>query len=882
MSKTNVLDTIITRKRQRLQEARVAQSLESLRELARAARRIAPGHALRRALNNKRANVIAEIKRASPSKGEIRNIADVAALASAYERSGAAAISVVTEEDHFGGSLHDLRCVVNAVSVPVLRKDFIVDEYQVYESAAAGADAVLLIVAALNDQELSQLRRLIEDELGMDALVEVHSSEEMRRANSCGATLIGVNNRDLRTFEVSLSTSVALAQNALPNVVLVSESGISSKDELLRLSSIGYKGFLIGESLLRSDDPPSALLHLLQDASSSNRVKVKICGITNLKDALSCVEAGADMLGFNFYHDSPRYIAPEDARRIIDQLPDYVTTVGIFVNEESPSQVASIAEVSGVDAVQLHGDESPEYCKTLDYPFVIKALRVASNFDVTQLRQYQTDAILLDSFNAYAYGGSGSCFDWSLGQQAKRFTQRLILAGGLTPMNVADAIEAVQPYAVDVCSSVEARPGIKDETLVSQFISAAKQQRPAPKTTNNHPDARGYWGQYGGRYVPETLMSPLEELSKAYEEALIDPQFDEELRTLLRDYSGRPTPLFLAERLTKHAGGARIYLKREDLSHTGSHKINNALGQVLLARRMRKHRVIAETGAGQHGVAVATVCALFDLKCVVYMGKEDMRRQALNVFRMQLMGAEVRAVGDESATLKEAINESLRDWVANVRDTYYLLGSATGPHPYPTIVRQFQSVIGDEARKQILEAERRLPEVVVACVGGGSNSIGLFQAFIDDQNVKLIGVEAGGHGLRLGQHASRISSMTAKAGVLHGAMSYVLQNDFGQIAPTHSISAGLDYPAIGPEHAFLHDTNRASYVSVSDADALAAFQTLSKLEGIVPALESAHAIAYTLNIASKMRSDETVIVNLSGRGDKDVETVASQLEEQIV
>jgi tryptophan synthase beta chain len=392
------------------------------------------------------------------------------------------------------------------------------------------------------------------------------------------------------------------------------------------------------------------------------------------------------------------------------------------------------------------------------------------------------------------------------------------------------------------------------------------------------PDSLGHWGRYGGRFVPETLMAPLEELTAAYEAARADESFQNELDQLLRDFAGRPTPLFLAKRLTEQCGGARIYLKREDLLHTGAHKINNTLGQILLARRMQKRRIIAETGAGQHGVATATVCALFGLQCVVYMGAEDMRRQALNVFRMQLMGAEVREVDSGSQTLKDAINEALRDWVTNVGDTYYLLGSALGPHPYPLMVRDFQSVIGTEARAQILEKENRLPDCLIACVGGGSNSIGLFHPFLGDDSVRMIGVEAGGLGSGLGQHAARFNANGGgRPGVLQGTMSYVLQDDRGQIATTHSISAGLDYPSIGPEHAFLHDEGRVEYTSVSDDEALAAFQTLSKLEGIIPALESAHAVAYALKVAREMKSDQVLIVNLSGRGDKDVDSVREKI-----
>ena len=374
-------------------------------------------------------------------------------------------------------------------------------------------------------------------------------------------------------------------------------------------------------------------------------------------------------------------------------------------------------------------------------------------------------------------------------------------------------------------------------------------------------------------------MAPLEELTAAYEAARADERFQSELDQLLRDYAGRPTPLFLAKRLTQHCGGGRIYLKREDLLHTGAHKINNSLGQILLARRMKKRRIIAETGAGQHGVATATVCALFGLQCIVYMGAEDMRRQALNVFRMQLLGAEVREVASGSQTLKDAINEALRDWVTNVADTYYLLGSALGPHPYPLMVRDFQSVIGTEARAQILEKEKRLPDCLIACVGGGSNSIGLFHPFLGDDSVRMIGVEAGGLGSGLGQHAARFNANGGgRPGVLQGTMSYVLQDDRGQIAATHSISAGLDYPSIGPEHAFLHDEGRVEYTSVSDDEALVAFQTLSKLEGIIPALESAHAVAHALKVAREMKSDQILIVNLSGRGDKDVDSVRESLK----
>jgi tryptophan synthase beta chain len=397
-----------------------------------------------------------------------------------------------------------------------------------------------------------------------------------------------------------------------------------------------------------------------------------------------------------------------------------------------------------------------------------------------------------------------------------------------------------------------------------------------PSFGRRDPDLRGYYGAFGGRFVPETLVAPVQELEAAYFAARQDEGFRETLLELLHDYVGRPTPLYEARRLSASLGGARVFLKREDLAHTGAHKINNALGQALLARRMGKRRVVAETGAGQHGVATATVCALLDLECTVYMGAEDMERQSLNVFRMRLLGATVRSVDSGSRTLKDAINEAMRDWVTNVADSYYLLGSVLGPHPYPLMVREFQSVIGQEARAQIQSAAGRLPDAVVACIGGGSNAMGIFDAFVEDAGVQLIGVEAGGRGIRPGQHAARFAG--GSAGVLQGTRSYVLQDAHGNIELTHSISAGLDYAAIGPEHAALHDTGRAEYTWIDDDAALDAFRRLGREEGILPALESSHAVAHVIRLAPTMARDAMLLVNLSGRGDKDVLSVQKALE----
>jgi len=391
----------------------------------------------------------------------------------------------------------------------------------------------------------------------------------------------------------------------------------------------------------------------------------------------------------------------------------------------------------------------------------------------------------------------------------------------------------------------------------------------------SQPDRRGHFGAFGGRYVAETLMPTLIELDGAYRRIRRDAAFRRELGEYLREYAGRETPLYFAARLTERQGGARIYLKREDLCHTGSHKINNALGQALVARRMGKRRIIAETGAGQHGVATATVTALFGMACEVFMGREDVARQSLNVFRMKLLGATVRAVESGSRTLKDAINEALRDWVTNVDTTYYLVGSTMSAHPYPMMVRDFQSVIGRETRRQILRREGRLPDCLVACVGGGSNAMGLFYPFIGDAHVRLIGVEAGGAGIESGRHAASVSA--GSVGILHGKKTYILQDELGQVRPAHSISAGLDYPGVGPEHAYLHDTGRAEYTSVTDAEAVEGLQLLTQAEGIIPALETAHAVAYAARLAAGMRREQIVVVNLSGRGDKDMNTVAQYL-----
>jgi tryptophan synthase beta chain len=597
---------------------------------------------------------------------------------------------------------------------------------------------------------------------------------------------------------------------------------------------------------------------------------VKICGITRGVDARLAVDLGASAIGFVFWPASPRFIHPDAARAIVSSLPPFVTAVGVFV-DEAPESVVATARHVGLSAVQLHGVETPEYAARLGLR-VIKAVRADEASLARLVKWPDTVTLLVDAADEAQKGGTGARADWSVA--ARMAAQRpLILAGGLTSGNVAQAIRAVAPIGVDVSSGVEQSPGVKDHAAMRRFFEAVRLATGAalPAFGRRDPDARGYFGPFGGRFVPETLVAPVEQLEEAYLAARADPAFAVALSTLLANYAGRPTPLSEAVRFSSAFGGARVFLKREDLTHTGAHKINNALGQALLAARMGKSRVIAETGAGQHGVATATACALLGLLCEVYMGAEDMRRQAPNVARMEWLGARVRRVDSGSRTLKDAINEAMRDWVANVGDTYYLLGSALGPHPYPLMVREFQAVIGAEAKRQILAATGRLPDAVVACVGGGSNALGIFDAFLDDASVRLVGVEAGGTGLEPGCHAARFAG--GSAGVLQGTRTFILQDSNGNIEATHSISAGMDYAAVGPEHAWLRQRGRTEYVHVSDDEAAEAFRELARLEGIIPALESSHAVASAHRLATEVGPAGIVIVNLSGRGDKDLGTM---------
>ena len=580
---------------------------------------------------------------------------------------------------------------------------------------------------------------------------------------------------------------------------------------------------------------------------------IKVCGITNLRDALDAVRYGANAIGFVRYPPSPRFVSYETIATITDRLPAGVASVGVFVK----GSMEDVREEL-FDIIQLHG-----FAHEAELPPFRKRVLVAAG--PGRLGSFPRHEVIVDQSR-----GTGKRADWP----ALRHVERdYILSGGLGPSNLRRILTLLNPAGIDVCSGVEAEPGIKDPRKLRVFLETATEvagRRAGATNSRDIPDAGGHYGSFGGLFIPETLMTPLEELRDAFNRFSKDGEFRRELDTLLLGYSGRPTPLYRCGRLSDELG-FELFLKREDLNHTGAHKINNTLGQGLLARRMGKRRVIAETGAGQHGVAAATACALLGLHCDIYMGTADLRRQASNARRMELLGARILPVDSGSGTLKDAVNAALRDWVTNVDDTYYLLGSAVGPHPYPLMVREFQSVIGREIRAQIMKAAGRLPDLLVACVGGGSNAIGMFHPFIGHREVRLVGVEAGGCGDGPGEHASRIGG--GRPGVLHGTLSYLLQDENGQVNDTHSVSAGLDYPLIGPEHAWLHETGRAQYAAVGDDDAVGAFTKLCLREGIIPALESAHALAYAFGLKCRMPKDSIVVVNLSGRGDKDVEIV---------
>jgi tryptophan synthase beta subunit len=886
-------------------------------------------------------HLIAEIKRSSPSAGRIADAdEDVVARARAYETGGAAAISVLCEPHWFGGSVDDLRAIRAAVAVPVLAKEFVVDEIQLPMLRAAGADVVLLLALL---HPAARLARLVERalEIGLEPLVEAHDARELDRALATRARIIGINNRDLRTLRVDVERAARLRELVPDDRLVVAESGVRDPATVARWRAVGFDAALVGEALVRAGDPAAAVRSFVaagaapsDPANVARRPTVKICGITDEAGILAAIAAGADAIGLNVVPGTPRELTPDDAG-LLARLARSVggahrPLVVAITADASADDVGRLLEAVDPDVVQLSGDEPVDVVgriprrtwKVLHVPATEPDDAAGAAAKIVARGRAFLDAgaerLLLDTAGGLHPGGTGTRGAERLAAAIGREVP-VTLAGGLTPADLAGALRTIPAVGVDVASGVE-RPRVagerprKDPFRVALFAKrarAARDDRPnlAFGPTPVHAglleaDDAGRWGMerdFGGRYVPETLMAALEQLEAAYAALRHDPVFWAELRELLERFAGRPTALYRAHRLEAAvvaearalvagqpgrrgsrspdaAPGLRLYLKREDLAHTGAHKINNALGQALLTRRLGKSRVIAETGAGQHGVATATACALLDLPCVVFMGAEDIERQGPNVLRMRALGAEVRSVTSGTATLKDAVNEAMRAWVTNVETTHYVLGSAMGPHPYPTIVRDLQRRIGDEAAAQLVAVEGRLPDLAVACVGGGSNAIGLLARFIGEPTVRLAVVEAAGDGIETGRHAAAILGGTP--GILHGSRSLMLQDPDGQVVEAHSASAGLDYPGIGPQLAALAEGGRIEVLAATDRDAVAAMKATTRTEGILPALETAHAVAalprLVANAIGTARSgggtpgDLLVLVGFSGRGDKDL------------
>ena len=974
-----MLDEIATRRR-----AAIAAELStvSLRDLQRAASRAPEPRDQLGLLLRPGLHLIAEIKRRSPSAGRLADgDLDVASRARAYQAGGASVISVLVEPDWFGGSTADIAVARDATSLPILAKEFVVDARQLLVLRAAGADLVLLLAALHPPKRLATLVRAARD-LGMEPLVEAHDARELAAALSTGARLVGLNNRDLRTLAVDPERAQRLRASVSDDRLVVAESGVRDESILRRWRALGFDAALVGEELMRAgSDPQSVAARTAalveagrpqtpaeDPAAGARRPFVKICGITEPRGLRAAIAAGADAVGLNLVPGTKRCLRTDEAvdlarlAREIRGASGRPLIVGIFADED-PGRVGELAREIGLDAVQLSGAEPPEALDAIVLP-VLKVLHLPAHGDdgappepdaspalealVARAHAYRGRAnlmnLMLDTADPAVPGGTGRRAAVDLAAAVARQVP-VILAGGLTPANVADALREIAAIGVDVAGGVEEvlpEPGepaavnragadargaeavnragasdrragavgpagapvrpAKDPYRVALFVKRARATRldlptiafrPQPVHPGlTEPDERGRWGtdrQFGGRFVPETLMSALLDLEAAYLAIRREPGFWAELRELGRRYVGRPTPLYradcLAAELERRAGRApgrlRLYLKREDLSHTGAHKINNALGQALLTKRLGKPRVIAETGAGQHGVATATACALLDLECVVYMGAEDIRRQAPNVLRMRALGTEVREVTSGSATLKDAVNEAMRDWVTNVATTHYVLGSAVGPHPFPALVRDLQRVIGDEAAAQLASAEGRLPDLAIACVGGGSNAIGLFSRFIGETGVRLVGVEAAGEGLTR-RHAAALAG--GSPGVLHGSRSYLLQDAEGQVVEALSISAGLDYPGIGPQLSALYEAGRMEILSATDDQSIEGVRLLARTEGILPALEPAHAIAALGALLAgrtaldPLRDDALVLLGLSGRGDKDLAAIEERLE----
>jgi tryptophan synthase beta chain len=848
--------------------------------------------------------LIAEIKKASPSEGTIHSGDSqnsskskenfIAKQAKIYEQAGVSAISVLCDEAHFSGHPLDMLAASKATKkTPILCKDFILQEAQILEARAHGADAILLIAALLTSEKMEQFIQLARS-LNMDALCEVHNKEELEKVLQTSAEIIGINHRDLNDFSINTTLSSELIPLIPEGKIIVAESGIQMRKDVQKLHE-RTSAMLIGTAIMKSSD-----IHLKIKSLISNRPLIKICGVQSAEEALFCEGLGVELIGLNFAPKSKRKLTLNQAEEIMDALKfksssvpsanstkrSPLKTVGVF--QDLPiEEVNTITQTLKLDYIQLVGYSDQDIEKVNTPLFLtVQTLDSKSNNGIGEQKNCTNPAaLILDGSNP----GSGEARTQEIPQSrgfqhvrsetkcvshlgAERLhTPPFFLAGGLNPENAPKDV-----FGIDLASGVETE-GKRDLQKIQQLVENLTKLSPDGKPQMKlkkillH-NRSGHFGPYGGAYVPELLAPLMDELQEEFFKAIEDPNFLAELKDLQVNYAGRRTPLIYCKNLTEKLGGAQIYYKNEGLLHTGAHKINHCLGQALIAKRLGKTRLVAETGAGQHGLATATIAAKFGMKCTIYMGAKDYARQRPNVFFMERLGAEVIPVHTGGKILKDAVNAAIGDLIANPTDTHFLLGTVCGPHPYPVMNTFFQKVIGEEVREQALDQIGRLPDTLIACCGGGSNAIGLFYDFLDEPNIELRIVEAGGKGIKSEgknfTHAARFQG--GKPGIIEGFKSIFLQDEDGQVGKTQSISAGLDYAGVGPQHAYLAGIDRIKTSYATDDKVLEAYEILAKTEGIIAAMESCHAVAEAIKLAPTLAKDHIIVVNGSGRGDKDL------------
>lgn len=778
-------------------------------------------------------SLIAEIKKASPSAGDIAEV-DVAKQAALYEEAGANAISILCDEGHFKGSPADLREAAQATkNVPLLFKDFIISPEQIYEARHFGADAILLIAALLSEVQMQAFLDITRS-LGMDALCEVHNEAELQKVLATDAEIIGINHRNLHDFSMDMQLSHELVKLIPEGKIVVAESGVFERKDVQALPKRS-DAILVGTSIMTAPDT-----YLKINSLKSERPLVKVCGVQSEAEARHCEALGVELIGLNFVEASHRCLSVDQAREIAGSV-DRVKTVGVF-QDVAMDEVNRIASEVELDYVQLVGDYNVSEAK---FP-------VIRTVGIEDARTEKVAATIVDG----PQPGSGQAFEGEM-------PEGVFVAGGITPENAPKDV-----FGIDLATGLETERR-RDMQKITELMEHLEGRSLRQYLLQNR---SGHFGEYGGAYVPELLAPIMDELSAAFFEAIEDPEFQEDLRDLYVNYAGRRTPLVHCKNLSAELGGAQIYLKNEGLLHTGAHKMNHCLGQALLAKRLGKKRLVAETGAGQHGLATATVAAKFGLECTIYMGAKDYARQRPNVFFMERLGATVIPVTSGGQILKDAVNAAIGDLISNPEDTHFLLGTVCGPHPYPVMNTYFQKIIGEEVRQQALEQIGKLPDTLVACVGGGSNAIGLFYDFLDETDVELRIVEAGGAGIGEDEkgftHAARFQG--GKPGIVEGFKSIFLQNSDGQVGKTQSISAGLDYAGVGPQHAYLAGIDRIVTSYATDDKVLEAYQMLAQTEGVIAAMESCHAAAEAIKIAPKLPKDHVIVFNCSGRGDKDL------------